>query len=98
LLRQGETLDNSLHSSNANAVSVLINYWKADPSLNAAWIAMCLVVVVIINAFGAGAYGEAEFWFASIKGIPILSQSLFFPYVDSSPSPYHRWPYGKRNS
>lgn len=25
---------------------------------------MCIIVVVTINMFGAGAYGEAEFYFA----------------------------------
>lgn len=32
---------------------------------------MCLIVVVFINMLGAGAYGEAEFIFASIKVITI---------------------------
>lgn len=31
---------------------------------NAAWITICLVVVVVINMFGAGVYGECEFIFA----------------------------------
>jgi yeast amino acid transporter len=56
-----------------SAAAVLINYWNKEIN-NAAWITICLVVVVGINALGAGAYGEAEFFFASIK-------------VCSSPSP-----------
>lgn len=45
--------------------------WRAQcidgfviPVNNAAWITICLVVVVIINMFGAGVYGECEFIFA----------------------------------
>lgn len=52
-----------------SAAAVLINYWNKEIN-NAAWITICLVVVVAINALGAGAYGEAEFFFASIKVCP----------------------------
>lgn len=57
-----------------SAAAVLINYW-IEPSRvnNAAWITICLVVVITINMFGARAYGECEFWFASIKVITITA-------------------------
>ncbi|TPX62354.1 hypothetical protein PhCBS80983_g00544 [Powellomyces hirtus] len=54
-----------------SAAAVLINYWTKDVN-NGVWITMCLVFVAIINMFGAKAYGEAEFWFASIKVITIV--------------------------
>lgn len=54
-----------------SAAAVLINLWNQTVS-NGVWIAICLAVVVFINVLGAGAYGEAEFWFASIKGECIL--------------------------
>ncbi|TFY78492.1 hypothetical protein EWM64_g5521 [Hericium alpestre] len=54
-----------------SAAAVLINFWDKDVNLNAAWVTICLIVVVIINFLGAGAYGEAEFIFASIKVITI---------------------------
>jgi amino acid transporter len=54
-----------------SAAAVLINYWNKEVN-NAVWITMCLVVVIAINALGAGAYGEAEFIFASIKVITIV--------------------------
>ena len=38
---------------------MLIDYWDKNTNLNAAWVSICLVVVVIINMFGAGAYGES---------------------------------------
>lgn len=55
-----------------SAASVLINYWISPERVNnGVWITICLVVVVGINMFGARAYGEAEFWFASIKVLTI---------------------------
>lgn len=54
-----------------SAAAVLINYWNQSVN-NAVWMTMCLVVVVIINFLGAGAFGEAEFWFASIKVLTIV--------------------------
>ncbi|KAJ7507445.1 amino acid permease [Mycena galericulata] len=54
-----------------SAASVLINYWNHTVN-DAAWIAIIMVVVIGINACGAGVYGEAEFIFASITGLIIL--------------------------
>jgi amino acid transporter len=53
------------------AAAVLINLWNKTIN-NAAWISLCLVVVVVINFLGAGVYGECEFWFASIKVLTIV--------------------------
>ncbi|KAJ3013012.1 hypothetical protein HKX48_005964 [Thoreauomyces humboldtii] len=55
-----------------SAAAILIDFWNHDKGLNGIWIAMCLVLVVVINMFGARAYGEAEFWFASVKVITIV--------------------------
>lgn len=56
-----------------SAAAVLVNYWVLPSKVNnAAWITICLLVVIGINLMGARAYGEAEFWFASIK-VRILS-------------------------
>ena len=46
-----------------SAAAGLINFWNTSVN-NAAWITMCLAVVVTINMFGAGMYGECEFIFA----------------------------------
>lgn len=65
-----------------SAAAVLINYWiSATRVSNAAWISICLVVVIVINLFGARAYGEAEFWFASIKVITITGLIVSKPYL-----------------
>ncbi len=53
------------------AGATLIGYWNS--SINpAAWVALLFCIVVTINLFGPRVYGEAEFWFASIKVITIV--------------------------
>eukprot|EP00914_Ancora_sagittata_P015549 GHVO01030856.1.p1 GENE.GHVO01030856.1~~GHVO01030856.1.p1 ORF type:complete len:498 (+),score=21.02 GHVO01030856.1:1-1494(+) len=72
-----------------SAASVLINYWDKDTKLNFAWVSICLVVVVAINALGAGAYGEAEFIFASIKVITITGLIILGLVLDLGGGPNH---------
>jgi amino acid transporter len=62
--------DRSILPAELSAAAVLINYWNKTVS-NGVWITICLIVVVVINFLGAGMYGEAEFWFASIKVLTI---------------------------
>ncbi|KAH9949045.1 amino acid permease [Amylocystis lapponica] len=71
-----------------SAASVLINYWDKRVN-NAVWITMCLIVVVLINALGAGAYGEAEFVFASIKVITITGLIILGIVLDLGGGPNH---------
>ncbi|RPD78096.1 amino acid permease [Lentinus tigrinus ALCF2SS1-7] len=71
-----------------SAASVVISYWNKTIN-SAAWIAMCLAVVLIINAFGAGAYGEAEFIFASIKVITITGLLILGLVLDLGGGPKH---------
>jgi amino acid transporter len=53
------------------AASIIIEYWK--PPVNIAlWIAIVLVVILLLNIIAVSFFGEAEFWFASIKLITIL--------------------------
>lgn len=37
-----------------SAASVLVNFWDKDTKLNALWIVICIIVVVVINFLGAG--------------------------------------------
>ncbi|KAG7450864.1 amino acid permease [Guyanagaster necrorhizus] len=69
-----------------SAATILINYWNKDIN-NAAWITMCLGVAVIINLFGAGTYGEAEFIFASIKVIAIVGLIILGVILDLGGGP-----------
>ncbi|KAH9944440.1 amino acid permease [Epithele typhae] len=71
-----------------SAAAVLINFWNKSVN-NAVWITMCLAVVVGINLFGAGAYGEAEFIFASIKVITIVALIIMGIVLDLGGGPNH---------
>jgi amino acid transporter len=71
-----------------SAASILIGYWNHHIS-PAAWITICLVIVITINLLGAGAYGEAEFWFASIKVITITGLIILGIILDLGGGPDH---------
>ncbi|KAI9063004.1 amino acid permease [Trametes sanguinea] len=71
-----------------SAAAVLINYWNKSVN-NAVWITICLVVVVTINMFGAGVYGECEFIFASIKVITITALIILGIVLDLGGGPNH---------
>ncbi|KAF7791914.1 hypothetical protein EIP86_002940 [Pleurotus ostreatoroseus] len=71
-----------------SAAAVLINFWNHTVN-NAAWISICLVVVVVINMFGAGVYGECEFIFASIKVITITGLIILGIVLDLGGGPNH---------
>jgi len=71
-----------------SASAVLIGFWN-DMISPAAWIAMTMVVVIIINFFGAGVYGEAEFVFASIKVITIVGLIILGIVIDLGGGPNH---------
>ncbi|KAF8319959.1 putative general amino acid permease [Clavulina sp. PMI_390] len=73
-----------------SAAAVLINYWVSPTRVNnAAWISICIVVVITINMFGARAYGECEFWFASIKVITITGLIILGIILDLGGGPDH---------
>lgn len=59
-----------------SAAAVLINYWNQEVN-NAVWITIFMIVVIVINMFGAGVYGECEFIFAYVY----FSSLLSFPLV-----------------
>ncbi|KAF8313221.1 hypothetical protein DL93DRAFT_2167944 [Clavulina sp. PMI_390] len=73
-----------------SAAAVLINYWiSASRVNNAAWISICIVVVIGINSMGARAYGEAEFWFVSIKVLTIIGLIIVGIILDLGGGPSH---------
>ncbi|KAH0838461.1 amino acid permease [Lanmaoa asiatica] len=71
-----------------SAATLLIDYWHPNVN-NAVWIAMCIFVAVTINMFGAGAYGEAEFIFASIKVLTITGLIILGIVLDLGGGPNH---------
>ncbi|GAC98154.1 amino acid transporter [Pseudozyma hubeiensis SY62] len=71
-----------------SAAAVLISYWVPTSQINpAVWIAIGSIVVLALNAFSAGIYGEAEFWFASIKVITIMGLIFVSIYITSRGGP-----------
>lgn len=72
-----------------SAAAVLIDFWDKDTNVNSAWVTICLVVVISINFMGAGAYGEAEFVFASIKVITITGLIILGIILDLGGGPDH---------
>ncbi|KAF9068022.1 amino acid permease [Rhodocollybia butyracea] len=72
-----------------SAAAVLINFWDKNQQLDYAWISICLIVVLTINMLGAGAYGEAEFIFASIKVLTITGLIILGIVLDLGGGPNH---------
>lgn len=71
-----------LIGAEATAAGIIIDYWGANVSI-AVWITIVLVVILILNIIAVSFFGEAEFWFASIKlitimGLIILGIVIFF--------------------
>ncbi|KAK1757780.1 proline-specific permease [Echria macrotheca] len=60
-----------LVAAEAAAGAILLDYWDA-PVHDAVWITMILVVILALNIIAVSVFGEAEFWFASIKLITIM--------------------------
>ncbi|KAG1866248.1 amino acid permease [Suillus tomentosus] len=71
-----------------SAAALLINYWNTTVN-DSVWVVICLAVVLTINMLGAGAYGEAEFIFASIKVITITGLIILGIVIDLGGGPNH---------
>ncbi|KAJ5215980.1 uncharacterized protein N7498_002387 [Penicillium cinerascens] len=71
-----------LTASEVTAAGLVVQYWLTSVSVGV-WIAIILLVVLFLNIVAVSWYGEAEFWFASLKiiaiiGLIILGVVLFF--------------------
>lgn len=71
-----------LVAAEAAAASIIIDYWEPPASIGV-WIAIVLIVMLLLNIVAVSFFGEAEFWFASLKlitilGLIILGIVLFF--------------------
>ncbi|EIM81052.1 amino acid transporter [Stereum hirsutum FP-91666 SS1] len=71
-----------------SAAAVLVNYWNSSIN-NALWITIFGIVVVAINFLGTRAFGEAEFWFASVKVITIVGLIICGLVIDLGGAPDH---------
>ena len=53
-----------------SAAAVLVSFWSdVNP---AGWIAICYVIVVLVNFGGPRVYGEVEYWAAVVKVRPLF--------------------------
>lgn len=71
-----------LLAAETSAAAIVIDYWQAPVNV-AVWITVVLVIILLLNIVAVSFFGEAEFWFASIKlititGLIILGVVLFF--------------------
>jgi amino acid transporter len=71
-----------LVAAETSAAGIVLEYWHAPVNV-AVWITMVLVIILVLNIIAVSFFGEAEFWFASIKlitilGLIILGIVLFF--------------------
>ncbi|KAG9311192.1 amino acid permease [Chiua virens] len=71
-----------------SAAATVISYWdkKTSPGV---YITVCLVVAIGINLLGVRAYGEAEFWFSTIKVLTITGMIILGIVVDLGGGPNH---------
>ncbi|KAI0838447.1 proline-specific permease [Hypoxylon sp. FL0890] len=71
-----------LVAAECTAGAIILQYWTHAVPV-AVWIAVQLIVILLLNIIAVSFFGEAEFWFASIKlitiiGLIILGIVLFF--------------------
>jgi amino acid transporter len=60
-----------------SAAALVIEFWDQTQKYNPAiWISLIIIIIVCLNIFAVGIYGEAEFIFASIKILTILGLLL----------------------
>ena len=71
-----------------SAAAVIIQYWEGAREINVAlWISIILIVIVTLNMLNVSVYGEAEFWFASIKILTIVGLLIFALIIDLGGGP-----------
>ncbi|KAI1643653.1 proline-specific permease [Daldinia loculata] len=71
-----------LLAAECTAGAIILQYWTTAVPV-AVWIALQLIVILLLNIVAVSFFGEAEFWFASVKlititGLIILGIVLFF--------------------
>ncbi|KAI1358184.1 amino-acid permease inda1 [Xylaria arbuscula] len=71
-----------LVAAECTAGAIVVSYWTNAVHV-AVWIALQLLVILFLNIVAVSWFGEAEFWFASVKlitiiGLIILGIVLFF--------------------
>lgn len=71
-----------LIAAEVTAAAIVVQYWTKSVNV-AVWITILLALIVLLNFSSVKYFGEAEFWFASLKlialtGLIILGVVIFF--------------------
>ncbi|KAK4193201.1 amino acid permease/ SLC12A domain-containing protein [Podospora australis] len=77
-----------LVAAEASAGAILLDYWDT-PVPAAVWITIILVVCLALNIIAVEVFGEAEFWFASIKLITIMGLLIVGIVIMAGGGPNH---------
>ncbi|KAL2180585.1 amino acid permease/ SLC12A domain-containing protein [Thermothelomyces heterothallicus CBS 202.75] len=85
-----------LVAAEASAGAILLDYWDTPVPVGV-WITIILVVCLVLNIIAVGIFGEAEFWFASIKFITIIGLIILGIVIMAGGAPqggaigFHYW-------
>ncbi|AII15524.1 amino acid transporter, LysP family [Campylobacter iguaniorum] len=77
------------------AAAIIMKFWFPDvPST--LWSALFLSVIIIINYFSSGAFGESEFWFSLIKVVAViafiaLGLAMIFGIMNGHTGGFNNW-------
>ncbi|KAK0630260.1 amino acid permease/ SLC12A domain-containing protein [Bombardia bombarda] len=77
-----------LVAAEATAGAILLDYWNT-PVPAWVWITIILLVTLLLNIIAVEVFGEAEFWFASIKLITIIGLIIVGVVVILGGAPNH---------
>lgn len=77
-----------LVGAETTAGAILFEYWDT-PVPTAVWITIILVIILLLNIFAVGIFGEAEFWFTSIKLILIVGLVIVMLIIMLGGAPDH---------
>jgi amino acid transporter len=78
-----------LLAAEASAGAILLNYWDS-PVPSGVWITLIMVVCLALNIIAVEVFGEAEFWFASIKFITIIGLIIMGIVIMAGGAPNHQ--------
>ena len=71
-----------------STAAIIISFWNGAQDINpAAWITIIIVLILCLNIFAVAVYGEAEFWFASLKILAIVGLIIFAVIIDLGGGP-----------
>lgn len=77
-----------LVGAETTAGGILLDYWET-PVPVAVWITIILLVILALNIIAVQVFGEAEFWFASIKLITIVGLIILGIVLMAGGGPNH---------